>query len=441
MVPSAFFFSVAFLCSVAALSQEFTHFDTKDTTESPQAAPGVTPWRVIELEPTCGGSWVVAGDIDGDGEIEIVSAENVNDKDVHYTSAVAAQNLDGSVLWTWGDPDIGRKELHHDVACQIHDWDGDGVAEVVVVTKSAVVELDGKTGAEKRRIDVPDGAWDCLTFCDLAGKGRPTDVLVKNRYDQIWAYSAEGKLLWTSERPGGCRTAHQACPIDLDGDGRDEIVAGYATLNPDGSVRWVYKSERIKGGGHLDCMRVLRAGGKPEDWRLALTCCGAKNLAVVDGNGKIIWEVSGHHFESIQIGRIVPDVEGPQILVDIDHMPMGNGPMWVLDQNGTLLGRLVTDYSRQHRLIDWNGDGFDEILAAHAMAIYDHAGKRLASLEMPESPAGEHGTSVLVGDMTGDGVPDVLAKTPSRVYLYRNESGKAPTPPAPLGSGLNFTFY
>ncbi len=44
------------------------------------------------------------GDVDGDGEVEIVSARNVDENDNHFTSAAVAHKLDGTVLWTWGDP-------------------------------------------------------------------------------------------------------------------------------------------------------------------------------------------------------------------------------------------------------------------------------------------------------------------------------------------------
>jgi len=110
-------------------------------------------------------------------------------------------------------------------------------------------------------------------FCDLSGSGRRSEVLVKDRYHRIWAYTNKGKLLWTVKDPGGYRTAHQPRPMDLDGDGRDEIMAGYAMLNPDGSVRWIYHSKTVKQEvGHLDCVRVLREGKTPGDFRLALTC-------------------------------------------------------------------------------------------------------------------------------------------------------------------------
>ncbi len=419
-------------------------FDIMDIGKSADTAPTLTPWKVITLDPEYGGMWVVAGDLDGDGQAEIVSAENFNQDDTHYTSAVVAHRLNGSVIWRWGDPGIGRKIWHHDVACQIHDWDGDGKGEVIIGGKGFLVELEGTTGKEKRRWPIPEDASDCLVFGDLSGKGRPTDVLVKNRYHQIWAYNHEGRLLWTVKDPGGYKTAHQPCPIDLDGDGRDEIMAGYAMLNFDGSVRWVYQSKTVDlSAGHLDCMRPMRKGIKPEDFRLAITCCSSYNLALIDGNGKAIWERSGHHFESINIGRLDPSSPSPQILVDIDHKPRNESPLWLLDADGLQIGRLVTTYCRHHKLLDWTGDGWDEILVADNRAVYDRHGQRIATLGNTKSnrtaAAGE--SSLLLGDMTGDGIADVLIVTSDTIRIFKNTKGHKPSEAIPLGTGINVTLY
>ena len=281
-------------------------FQTVDEGDLQGLAPKVQPWKRVPLDPDYSGAWTLVGDVDGDGQVEIVSARNVNVGDVHYTSAVVAQRLDGSVLWRWGNPAVGRRGLHHDVACQIHDWDGDGKLEVILCTDGFLVELDGATGQERRRLAMPPEATDCLVFADLAGRGRAAEVLVKTRYSQIWALDYSGKVLWTIQKPAGYQTAHQPVPVDVDGDGRDEIMAGYALLNPDGTVRWALEDGgRFKGGGHLDCARVLRGGPTPDESRLLLTCCSHGRLLLIDGDGAILWEISGHHFESIDIGNSI----------------------------------------------------------------------------------------------------------------------------------------
>jgi len=440
------FIAVSSFSPLYAEEQSFIYFDTKDTGEPSDEAPLIQPFKTVLLDPDYGGQWVVAGDVDGDGAVEIVSSENHNKDDVHYTSTAVAQDLNGSVLWRWGNPDIGRKKWHHDVACQIHDWNGDGRNEVVLCTKGALVELDGATGRELRRIPIHEEATDCLVFCDLSGGGRPTDVLVKDRYHRIWAYNRRGEVLWTIKDPGGFRTAHQPRPIDIDGDGRDEIMAGYALLNPDGSARWVFQSKKVdQSRGHLDCARIVRRGDSPEAFRIAITLCGANCIALMDGNGKVLWERTGQHFESIDVGRILPDHAGPHICVDIDHQPYGRSPIWVLDEAGRPLGQVVTDYSRHHSLLDWTGDGFEEILVAHKGGLYNHQGRRIGTFHTPgpkaDSGKTKYEKSLLTGDMTGDGIRDVIVVTPRAVYIFKNTRGKKPNTPVPLGTEFNMTLY
>ncbi len=418
--------------------------------------PQIEPWKSIPLDPLYKGMWVVAGDLDGDGQIELVSARIHDVGDVHYTASVVAQKLDGSVLWRWGQPDEGVFPLHSDVACQIYDWDGDGKNDVIVAADRAIVEIDGATGIEKRRFAIPQDASDCIVFCNLSGGPRATDILVKTRYSQIWAFDCTGKQLWTYLTPGAYRTAHQPRPIDVDGDGRDEIMAGFLMLNHDGSQRWsLHEGDPALSRwkplveGHLDCARLLSRGATPADSTLALTFCGAERIALVRGTGDVIWSVYGKHFESIDVGKVCRDVAGKQLVADIPYAPRGNQPLWVFDDRGRLLGEIIADYSRIHRLVDWNGEGVESIVIGSPPTLYDgETGKRLAVFDMPngrvETRSKEEVPYICsTGDMTGDGVADVLFLDCASgiVHIYRNEHGRPPKEPLPLGTGVNWTLY
>lgn len=440
--------------SMSALAEapEALRLDVTDFGELSSAAPRIKPWKSVTLDSEYGGQWVLASDLDGDGEVEIVSAQNVNrvgpergDNNSHYTSTAVAQRLDGTVLWRWGDPTVGQKTWGYDVACQVYDWDGDGRPEVLLCTTGALVELDGVTGEERRRIEIPDEATDCLVFCNLGGGKRATDVLVKDRYRTIWAYDFQGRLLWKVTDPGGYRTAHQPRPIDLDHDGRDEIMAGFAMLNHDGSVRWTLTSNAVDlRRGHLDCCRVLESSQELAGFRILLSCCGARNLALVDGQGRLIWEVPGVHFESISVGHLFPD-GGASILVD-DGSWTGttnrSNPLWILDATGKRTGRIATKYSRHHKFLDWTGDGLAEVLVAENGAIYSHRGECVAVLECPRVPADslKFEQSILVGDMTGDARPDVMLVTPYAVHIFRNDQGTKIWEKY-LGTERNLTLY
>jgi hypothetical protein len=216
-------------------------------------------------------------------------------------------------------------------------------------------------------------------------------------------------------------------------------------LNGNGSIRWRYTSEKVGlARGHCDCFRVVKADRNPEEFRAVMTFCGANAIAMIDGHGRPVWETVGQHFESVDVGRILTDAQDVQLAVDIDHQPWGNGPVWVLDTQGEVRTRIQTDYARHHALLDWTGDGVDEILIAQPRTLYSGAGQPLAELAMDptDDEAGEERLA-LTGDFSGDGVPDILLTTRAmtQVLIYRNEHGRRPDPPAPLGTGLNVTLY
>lgn len=410
----------------------------------PVETPAVQPWRSVLIDLEYGGDWVVAGDLDGQAPVELVSAQNFNRDDNHFTSAVVVQRLDGSVLWRWGDPTIGRRELHHDVACQIHDLDNDGRNEVVLAADRRVIVLDGATGRLKHQFPIPEHASDCVVFADLSGQGWRSEILVKTRYTQIWAYTQEGRLLWTVELPGGYRTAHQPLPVDLDGDGREEILAGYAALNPDGQIRWVFEAEPGKqNAGHADCWRVVRTGPRPEGWRLVLTMCGGDALVLTDGSGRPLWRQTGFHYESVDVGEVRPDVPGLELVVDVDHLRTPEKPLCIFSEEGRLLGRIITDYTRHHILVDWDGDGVMEIGSALPQGLFDGFGRRITTFAVGPD---ERPMFIMEGDMDGDGAQDVLLTTHGKggqywAHVFRNPNGPRDTNRQLEGTGENFTLY
>ena len=336
---------------------------TVDLTTAPANLPLIQPAAIIRVDPDWAGAWTVAGDLDGDGQAEIVQARIDEHDDTHAVVAVTVYRQDGTVLWRWGKPAAGVAALHSDVPCQVHDWDGDGRPEVVIGTRSQVISLDGATGRERSAWATPSpDAVDCLVFARLSG-GQRDDLLIKTRYNRIWAYSADGHLLWEVAEPGGQRTAHQPLVIDIDDDGRDEVLAGYTLLGSDGQPRWSLDAAGLGlGHGHLDCARVLRSGVTPADWRLVLTCCGDSQLLCIDGTGRVIWRHTGRHFESLTIADFAGLGE-PQVLVDIDHTPGGAAPLEVYGADGAARLVLNTSYGRFHPVLNWGDDSAPCIVA------------------------------------------------------------------------------
>lgn len=417
----------------------------------PGDGPFVQPWKTVALDPAWAGQYMVAGDLDGDGQVELVAARNDN----QAVTTLIAYRLDGSVLWRWGTAETGSVVLNYDLPLQIYDLDGDGRPEVWFGVEGAIMVADGATGHELRRLPLPTGlrAADCITFAALTRPGRPTDIVIKDRYSTAWAYDAQWNPLWTVKNPGGYRTCHHPERFDVDGDGIDELMIGFALVDAHGRERWTFRSEATDlARGHLDCARLVRPGLRPEEQRLVLTCCGAENVALVDGAGRRRWEHAGLHFESADVGELRPDVPGLEIVVDVDHRPFGDSPVWVLSESGERLGTIVTGYSRFHDLVDWDGDGADEIVLAHARRLVDGWGRVVATFAL--TPGQEtllrirygnrnanESPFVRVGDFTGDGRADVVLHSEKLACIYRNP-GRGPLKRrAPPGTPVNFTLY
>lgn len=408
-------------------------------------APVVHPSAIINMVPEFSGQWLVTGDLDNDGELEFVSARN----DSQLVTAMSAYKLDGTLLWKWGDAGAGRSKIGYDVPVQIYDIDCDGKNEVIYSEKGFLVVLDGFSGKELRRFPLPSGldVADCIAFADLNGE-HTSDIIVKTRYTKLWAYSNEWEELWSWEPRDGHSTCHYPTPVDIDGDGKDEILAGYTMLDDDGSEMWTFGSEKVQlSRGHLDCCRVVEEGKTPADFRLAVTCCGANLVALLDGNGKTIWEIDGYHFESLRVAPMVSGLEGKQIFVDIDHRSYGDSPVWLIDIDGNHIGTYMTNYSRHHQIVDWNGDGIYELVLANELAICDGSGNKLVSLSpngagqdiTKEQPGSDPNPLVSTCDVNGDGVDDVVLHTDAEIFVYFNPSKAVGE--KNIEEDRNFTFY
>ncbi len=322
------------------------------------------PSLAIPIDEIYGGEWVLYADVDGDGLPEFISACNRLKHDRHDVASIAVQKQDGTLLWHWGDPAGSRQSRSYDLACQVHDMDGDGRLDVFVASRGYVYWLDGRTGEEKRRFAIKPRYCDMLIFLDASGIGRKTDILVKDRYHRLWVYTRDGELLYSAKDPGGYMLAHAPLAFDLDGDGRDELLAGFAMLDHDGTLLWTHHSRKVAlwFGGHADSLSVVRLdAGHPENTRLLMTYCDASGIAMVEGTGQCIWEFTGAHFATAAVARLRADRSEPQIVVDLGHLPRSvSGELWILSLDGSHLATI----KGSHRAypIDWDGDGVCELL-------------------------------------------------------------------------------
>jgi hypothetical protein len=292
---------------------------------------------------------------------------------------------------------------------------------------------------------------DCVTFADISGNGYPGDIIIKTRYTDVWAYTNDWREIWHICKPGGYRTAHQPYPIDLDDDGRDEVIAGFFCVNPDGSIRWLLDSYDYFADimpGHLDAVKpiVFDRGMNPADMRFAMVACGGLDLMLIDGNGNKINETAdGLHYESLLIlnGKILTNPNFSE------NGNSGNQPLFIFDFEGKpIRARWGFLNNRSPQVISWKG-GADYIYLPVDNLITDENLNTAAKILSPyrgQSASmnwviGETGYG---GDIDGDGRGDLvmLHDLPAGdigITVYLNTYGEAKY--TKLGTGYNYSYY
>ncbi|MBQ9766288.1 MAG: S-layer homology domain-containing protein [Lachnospiraceae bacterium] len=370
----------------------------------------------IDITASGRGCRMWLGDIDGDGRMEIVMVQPDTGFDDRYfphsVQCATAFNLEGKMLWQIGKPDPEVKGSGSDIPAQIYDIDNDGNNEFICVMKDELCIFDGKTGQLKEKHDIPDEhAHDCIIIADLEGKGYPQNVILKNRYNKIWALDTNYKVMWTFEGNVG----HYPWPYDLNGDGADELVAGYTVLNGKGETLWT-----IDMIDHADCIWVGDLDQNPDTGVAVLV--GGQDTTAYSADGKLIWRYTDTvESQNIALGNFRPENPGTEMggLDRIDRSgPNGLDGMFLVDSKGQTLykeNRTVPGWSSIVTTIhNFDGKGSDHLLAYRRgglqAAIYDGYMNPIFKF-----PFDGH---IMWTDLIGDGQTQALIYSDSEVHIY-----------------------
>jgi len=205
-----------------------------------------------------------------------------------------------------------------DTPLQMFDINGDGRDELVLVADDRIRVFSGEDGTELAACDAPapnpygecsgDPERACVddALCPMnLGNRGGTAFYVKDRYWNIHLYSASLEHLW--HRP--INTGHFPLPLDVNGDGCDEILCGHTLLDAEGNVIW-----RLDLNDHVDAIGYLGlAIGKPPQLYIM---AGEEGIVHVDPNsGAILSQQLLGHVQGCTVGQFLAGRPGRQLLV------------------------------------------------------------------------------------------------------------------------------
>lgn len=398
-------------------------------------------WRKFSVKGFSAASNCRFGDLDGDGEIEMLIVQNIQTirgDGFDGISCMTAVKQDGTILWQKGRPDARNVLLTNDNPVQIHDIDGDGHPEVICIRDFQLQILDGRTGAIKKKAWMPKAPkpsrdsvmqgtmpydrvfGDSLFMVNASGDKRRHDILFKDRYWNFWVYNNNLEFLWKGEG----QTGHTPFPFDV--NGYDRIAIGYALWDHTGKLLWSLDRELVDHADAIAVTDMTDTGAMPRFYYMG----SDEGYISIDIDGKMLKHLRIGHAQSCSVGKYRMDLPGRQLATVNFHCNVGI--MYMFDAEGNVLESAEIIHNGSKMLpVNWRGDGQELILLStdpkYGGMVDGHFRR---AVMFPDD--GHPDLAYFVLDLDNDGLDEIVTWDENSAWIYKADApakgGKLYTP-------------
>lgn len=407
------------------------------------AEPGQFGYFRLKLRDDSVAQKVGIADLDGDGKLDFqVKSPDFNTdpyqqpgywKKSEGTYKLDAFRHDGQFLWRY-DMGWAIEEGIWYSPIVVYDLDGDGKAEVfckagegdpreptghVMKGPEFLVVLDGMTGEVRRKLPWPDregldeyNYWsrNLLGLAYLDGV-HPHLIVQRGTYRliKLQAYGPDLNLKWYWEASGEHRSyrgqgMHGMHAADVDGDQRDEIIIGSAVIDDNGKPLWNY------GRGHPDVCYVADIDPSRPGLEIFFGIEPGRQsntVALVEAKtGKLIWgnpEITVHVHGQGMVGDIDPAHPGMECYAG---EAKGGTNYWLYSADGKRLSdKSLGELSP--KAVYWL-DGTNKVYIV-GETIYKWPREKVGQVQ---------GRIVAIADCLGDWREEVITSVKGEVRIY-----------------------